>query len=71
MRKTKCPKCKREIDLDKPQSILQKWKNRQAKKYANEMSGTKMPELKNYYCDCGLHITFIKIKGEWKWITAS
>ena len=31
-----------------------------------------MPELKNYYCECGLHITFIEDKkGEWKWITAS
>lgn len=69
--KNKCPRCSREIDLDKPQSFFQKWKNKRAKSFAEKVSGTKIPELKNYYCDCGLHITLIKNKGEWKWVTAS
>ena len=71
----KCPQCNKKIDLDKPQTFFQKWKNKKAKQYADKMMGgmpKDMPEFKNYYCDCGLHMTLIKDnKGKWKWITAS
>ena len=69
--KNKCPKCNREINLEKSQTSFQKEKNKMAKEFAEKVSGIKLPEIKNYYCDCGLHITFIKSKGEWKWISAS
>ena len=75
MKTQKCPQCDREIDFDKKQSWFQCWKNKRALKYAKKMSGLSkedIPELKNFYCDCGLHITFVKDKnGEWKWATAS
>jgi len=66
-----CPRCNAIIDLNKKPTLWQKFENWNAKRYAERMSGTKMPELKNYYCLCGLHITLIKHHGAWKWVTAS
>jgi hypothetical protein len=72
----KCPRCGRDIDLGKKQSLLQKMENKIAMSYTKKMMGGKlpkdMPEIRNYYCDCGLHITLAKDKNEkWGWVTAS
>ena len=70
----KCPECNRKIDLDKSYSQFQKWKNKMAMNMTKKVMGKDIkdiPEMKDYYCDCGLHITFIKNEDKWVWVSAS
>ena len=66
----KCCFCGMEIDLNKKFTPRQIKQNEDAKKLVESM-GLNLPNVKNYYCDCGGHITLMKGNGGWLPVSSS
>lgn len=66
----RCNFCNAIIDLNKEFTSEQIKRNYEAKRMVEKM-GLKLPNIKNYYCDCGGHITLMKINNTWKVVSSS
>lgn len=63
----KCPYCKKQIDMKQKLTPTQEI----ICKEIDESNPYPMPEHKDYYCDCGGHLTLIKQKKKWIVATGS